>query len=219
MNSPVSTPPTLLVLVGSPRRDGNSALLAQAVERGARQAGSVVSVRFLDDFIAGFLRDERSAGAGAGGQPDDRYGELFLDQFLPAQGVVFCTPVYWYGMSAQTKAFFDRSFTYYAASHPRSRDVLASMAGKRLGLTLASEESYPGVGMGIVHQVQEFARYTHSQFVGLVHGVGNSRGEVARDPRQPLLAAETLGREFFTRSYSDYRLDTPREHHVWSHAE
>lgn len=216
MNSPVSIPPTLLVLVGSPRRDGNSALLAQAVERGARQAGSTVSVHFLDDFIAGFLRDER--GANAGGQAADRYGELFLERFLPAQGVVFCTPIYWYGMSAQTKAFFDRSFTYYAASHPRSRDVLAGMTGKRLGLTLASEESYPGVGMGIVHQVQEFARYTHSRFVGVVHGVGNSRGEVAHDPRQPLLAAEALGREFFTRDYSDYRVDTPREHRVWGQA-
>ncbi|HYG41298.1 MAG TPA: flavodoxin family protein [Bordetella sp.] len=209
--------PRLLVLVGSPRRDGNSALLAQAVERGARQAGTSAAVHFLDDFISGFLRDERASDAA--GQPDDRYGELFLEMFLPAQGVVFCTPVYWYGMSAQTKAFFDRSFTYYAASHPRSHEVLAGMAGKRLGLTLASEENYPGAGMGITHQVQEFARYTHSQFVGVVHGIGNSRGEVARDPRQPLAAAEALGREFFMRSYSDYRLDTPRDHHVWGRSQ
>ncbi|MBV7481844.1 flavodoxin family protein [Bordetella sp. BOR01] len=216
MDSSVSpSSPRLLVLVGSPRRDGNSALLAQAVERGAQQAGTPVAVHFLDDFISGFLRDERAGDAVA--QPDDRYGELFLDLFLPAQGIVFCTPVYWYGMSAQTKAFFDRSFTYYAASHPRSRKVLAGMADKRLGLTLASEESYPGAGMGITHQIQEFARYTHSQFVGVVHGIGNSRGEVARDPRQPLAAAEALGREFFTLGYSDYRLDTPREHHVWGH--
>ncbi|GAB1578056.1 flavodoxin family protein [Bordetella petrii] len=207
----------LLILVGSPRRDGNSALLAQAVERGARQAGTAAAVHFLDDFIDGFLRDERAAGTR--GQPGDRYGELFLDMFLPARGVVFCTPVYWYGMSAQTKAFFDRSFTYYSASHPRSAEVLARMGDKRLGLTLASEESYPGVGLGITHQVQEFARYTHSQLIGIVHGVGNSRGEVARDPNQPLLAAETLGREFFTRRYSDYRLDTPRDHRVWGPAE
>lgn len=218
MNATTSTTPaTLLILVGSPRRNGNSALLAQAVERGARQAGTSTALHFLDDFIGGFLRDERSGASS--GQADDRYGELFLDMFLPAQGIVFCTPIYWYGMSAQTKAFFDRSFTYYAASHPRSEEVLARMAGKRLGLTMASEESYPGVGMAITHQIQEFARYTHSQFVGTVHGVGNSRGEVALDPRQPLAAAEQLGREFFTLSYSDYRLDSPREHHVWGQAQ
>ena len=28
--------------------------------------------------------------------------------------------------------------------------------------------------------------------------------------------AETLGAEFFTRKYSDYRLETPRSHNVWA---
>ena len=89
------------------------------------------------------------------------------------------------------------------------------MQGKRLGLAVASEETYPGAALGIVHQIQEFARYTHSDFVGFVHGAGNSRGEIAADPRQPLLAAQALGAEFFTRKYSDYRIETPRSHSVW----
>jgi hypothetical protein len=33
-------------------------------------------------------------------------------------------------------------------------------------------------------------------------------GEVAYDPSGPSLAAEQLGREIFSRKYSDYRLDT-----------
>lgn len=200
----------LLVLVGSPRRDGNSAAMAQAVVEGAVQAQTRASICFADDYIAGMLTDIRHA------QPaSDRYGELFLEHFLPADGVVFCTPVYWYGMSAQTKAFFDRSFAYYAASHPQSDDVKRRMVGKRLGLVVASEESYPGVAQGIVHQVQEFARYTHSAFVGMVHGVGNARGEVARDPRDPLGAARRLGQEIFGRHYADYRMETPRSNAVW----
>ena len=200
----------LLILVGSPRRDGNSALLARAVAEGAEQAGTQATVCFADDYIAGALTDTRHE------QPaEDRYGELFLSHFLPADGVVFATPVYWYGMSAQTKAFFDRSFTYYAASYPQTESVRQRMTGKRLGLLVASEESYPGAALGIVPQVQEFARYNHSAFVGFVHGVGNARGEVARDPRNPLEAARALGREIFTRRYSDYRVDTPRSTTVW----
>ncbi len=35
----------------------------------------------------------------------------------------------------------------------------------------------------------------------MVHGAGNQRGEIARDPRNPLQAACELGREFFTRPY------------------
>jgi hypothetical protein len=50
-------PGKLLVLVGSPRRAGNSATLAKAVQRGAKAAGAQVSLRFVDDFILSFLRD------------------------------------------------------------------------------------------------------------------------------------------------------------------
>lgn len=191
----------LLILVGSPRRNGNSSLLGQAVQEGAQEVGVRSTKYFLDDYLTGFLGDKGTSYA-------DRYSELFVEQFLPADGVVFCTPIYWYGMSAQTKAFFDRSFTFLGSMAER-------MAGKRVGLVLAAEESYPGAALGIVHQVQEYVRYTGGAFVGFVHGVGNKRGEVARDPSNPILAARTLGREMFTRRYTDYRYNTQRSNQVW----
>lgn len=206
----------LLVLVGSPRRDGNSATLAAAVQRGAEQAGSRVTLRHLDDHLAGFLKDCRKCRLPSGECGiKDRYRELFFDDFLPADGVVFCTPIYWYGLSAQTKAFFDRTFCYYAASYPESAAVIEQMTRKRIGLVLSSEESYQGVSLGIVHQIQEYSRYTHSEFVGVVQGIGNSRSEVTRDPNGPVLEAERLGREVFERQYSDYRIDTDRGGKVW----
>jgi multimeric flavodoxin WrbA len=206
----------LLILVGSPRRTGNSATLAQAVQRGAERAGVHADLRFIDDHVSSFLRDCRSCRL-----PDgtcaipDQFSRLFFEDFIDADAVVFCSPIYWYGLSAQTKAFFDRTFCYYAASYPAHGDVMAGMSGKRIGLVLASEETYPGAALGIIHQIQEFARYTKSEFVGVVRGVGNSRGEVACDPGDPLGAAERLGREIFTRSYSDYHTDTPRSTRVW----
>jgi multimeric flavodoxin WrbA len=206
----------LLILVGSPRRTGNSAALAQAVQRGAEQAGVHATVRFIDDYVSSFLRDCRSCRLPDGSCAiQDQFGTLFLEDFIAAQAVVFCSPIYWYGLSAQTKAFFDRTFCYYAASYPGYRDVIAGMSEKRIGLVLASEETYPGAALGILHQVQEFARYTRSEFVGAVRGIGNSRGEVACDPADSLAAAERLGREIFTRTYSDYRADTPRSTRVW----
>lgn len=209
-------PGPLLILVGSPRRDGNSAVLAQAVQRGAERSGTPVKLRFLDDYIGGLLRDCRQCRRADGScSIDDGYRELLRDDFLPAAGVVFCSPIYWYGMSAQTKAFFDRMFCYYAASHPESKDVLARMGRKRLGLVLASEESYAGAALGIVHQLQEYARYTHSELAGVVRGTGNRRGEVVRDPSGAVTQAERLGVELFDSRYSDYLLDTPRDTRVW----
>lgn len=206
----------LLILVGSPRRTGNSAALAAAVHRGAEAVGTTVTVRWIDDHVSAFLRDCRACRQADGDCAiSDGFKALFFDDFLPAHGVVFCTPIYWYGMSAQTKAFFDRTFCWYAASCPRSAEVISGMSHKRIGLALASEETYPGASLGIVHQMQEYARYTHSDFVGVVRGVGNRRGEVERDPDAAVPAAEQLGRTIFARAYSDYRIDTSRAGPVW----
>jgi multimeric flavodoxin WrbA len=206
----------LLILVGSPRKTGNSATLANAVKQGAEGDGSQVTIRHIDDYIANFLRDCRTCRLPNGECAiADNFKTLFFDDFLSADGVVFCSPIYWYGLSAQTKAFFDRTFCYYAASYPKSTEVISQMMHKRIGLVLASEETYPGASLGIVHQIQEYARYTKSEFVGVVRGVGNSRSEVVRDPSSPLLAAEDLGREIFARKFSDFSVDTLRNAKVW----
>jgi multimeric flavodoxin WrbA len=208
--------PKLLILVGSPRRAGNSATLAKAVQRGAEAMGTQVSLRFVDDFISSFLRDCRTCRLPSGEcSIADQFCTLFFEDFIPAQAIIFCSPVYWYGLSAQMKAFLDRTFCYYAASYPDSARVIDGMSRKRIGLVLASEETYPGASLGIVHQIQEFSCYTHSEFVGVVRGFGNSRGEVIRDPTDPMLAAEQLGRDIFQRKYSDFQIDTQRSGRVW----
>src|SRR3546814_4199107 len=87
-------PEKLLILVGSPRRNGNSATLAEAVRRGAEAAGSDVTLRFLDDYISGFLRDCRQCRRPDGECAiDDPYRALVFDEFLPARGVIFCSPI------------------------------------------------------------------------------------------------------------------------------
>ena len=148
----------LLILVGSPRRNGNSAVLADAVKRGAEEGGSRANLLFVDDFIEGFLRDCRKCRLANGEcSIEDNYRSLFQDYFLEADGVVFCTPIYWYGMSAQMKAFFDRSFCYYAASYPKSDEVVKKMMQKRIGLVLVSEETFPSLSLGVIHQLQEYS--------------------------------------------------------------
>ena len=205
-----------LVISASPRRDGNSALLARNAAEGAAEAGQAVALIHTGDVVTDFLRDCRTCRRADGGCAiDDGFGKAFLDQYLPADGIIVATPIYWYGMSAQLKAFFDRMFCYVAATHPRSAEVVAAMQGKRIGLLLSSEETFPTVSGGIVHQIQEFARYTRSTFVGVVHGYGNSRGEVARDPRGAVAQARRLGSELLTYRATDYQIDTPRSGRVW----
>src|SRR5438105_1393651 len=80
----------LLILVGSPRRGGNSATLAAAVERGAREAGTFTSLCFIDDFVTNFLRDCRTCRLPSGQCAiADRFRALLFDEFLPASAIVF----------------------------------------------------------------------------------------------------------------------------------
>ncbi|MEM9591468.1 MAG: flavodoxin family protein [Pseudomonadota bacterium] len=206
-----------LVLSASPRRDGNSALLAEAAAMGVTEAGHDCELIYADDVLKSFLRDCRKCRKLDGTCTiEDDFGRVFLDSFLPSDAFIAATPVYWYGMSAQLKAFFDRSFCYAAAPHPDSKDVVVSMMGKRIGLLISSEETFPTVSASIVHQMQEYCRYTHGQFVGVVHGVGNARGDIRFDPSAPLEQARRLGLEIFTTHATDYAIDTPRSGRVWN---
>jgi multimeric flavodoxin WrbA len=206
----------VLVVNASPRRDGNSARLASASADGAREAGHVASLVHLDDHLQHFLRDCRRC-RDAHGQCtiEDGYERLLREQVLPAEAIVFATPVYWYGVSGQLKTFFDRMFCFIAASQPDSERFVAGLSRKRLGLLIASEETYPGASLALIHQLQEYARYTHSALVGVVRGIGNKRGDVELDPSDPLSAARELGRTLARRHSSDYRIDTARPASTW----
>ena len=206
----------VLILSSSPRRDGNSATLARAAAQGLNDAGHNTELVFASEIIAHFLRDCRICRNAAGEcSINDGFEATFLNTYLPADGFIAATPIYWYGMSAQLKAFFDRMFCNVAASSARSAQVVAGMQGKRIGLLLSSEENFPTVSAGIVHQIQEFARYTASSFAGVVHGIGNARGDVGKDPATPVARAEHFGRTFFEQYAVDYRIDTPRSGRVW----
>lgn len=210
----------VLVVSSSPRRDGNSRLLADAALAGAREAGHCAELAHLDDHLGAFLRDCRVCRSAEGHCTiEDGFDALFREKFLPADGVVFATPIYWYGVSGQLKTFFDRMFCYIAASHPESERIADGMVGKKIALLLSSEESYTGASLGILHEIQEYARYTHSPFVGFVQGIGNKRGDVMRDPGDPVGRARELGRRLFAMRATDYRLDTPRAGSVWATAD
>jgi multimeric flavodoxin WrbA len=208
-----------LILVASPRRNGNSAILARAAAEGLRRSNHTAEFAWIDDHVSSFLRDCRSCRDADGRcSIDDGFHHLFTSLFLPARGVILATPLYWYGMSGQLKAFFDRMFCYVSESCPSSSEVRAQLLGKRVGLIVSSEETFPSATLGLVHQVQEYCRYTCSTLVDVVTGHGNSRGDVIRDPRCPLARAEEFGERLFSVHTSDYTLDTPRSARMWVEA-
>lgn len=205
-----------VALVASPRPDGNSRALADALAAGARGAGHNAEVFDLNQWASGFLRDCRTCRQADGEcSIEDGYRRLLFEHVLAADALVYATPLYWYGMAASLKNWFDRTVCYLSASHPRSPEVIDRMSGKRVALLIASEERYPGSSLGTIAQVQEMTRYLGQEFVGVVQGIGNRRGEVALDPSEPLAAAARLGAELWNLRYTDYRIRSERPGAVW----
>lgn len=206
----------VLALNASSRRDGNSAVLLSAAVEGAVAAGHEVTSLFLGDWVDRVLDDCRTCRDSEGRcSIPDRYGSLLMEHVLPADGLLIATPLHYYGMTARLKAFFDRVFCYTSSAAPMADQALRALPGKRIGLLVSSEETYPSASLGLVHQVQEIVRYQRQDLVGVVRGLGNSRGEVARDPGQPVEQARRLGAALFTLPVSDYAFDTPRSGSVW----
>ena len=200
-----------------PTKATDSARLAEAAAEGARAAGHDTALEHLDDHVRHFLRDCRRCRDVHGRCTiDDGMEALLRERVLEADGIVFATPVYWYGVSGQLKTFFDRLFCFIAASEPDAELFVAGLTHKRLGLVVSSEETYPGAVLALVHEIQEYARYTHSDLVAVVRGIGNKRGDVLRDPSDPLAAAHDLGRTLFERQATDYRIDTERAGSTWA---
>jgi hypothetical protein len=135
--------------------------MADALLEGAVEAGHQVELVDLNrEMSGGFLRDCRRCRLPDGTcSIQDGYGELLTRKVASADGVVYATPLYWYGIAAVLKNFFDRMVCYLSASYPESEQVVAAMAGKRSALLLASEERYPALAIGVVAQLQEMSRY------------------------------------------------------------
>lgn len=214
--APRNTPPRVLAISSSPRRDGNSRLLAEALLEGAAEAGSAVELVHLADHVEGHLRDctqcRKSDGTCA---IDDGYAELFLDKVLPADAIVYATPIWWYGISGPLKTFIDRFYCYVSSPHPGAAENARRLLGKRAALLMTAEESSFSVRLGIVQQMQELCRYLDHSLVGMVTGIGNKRGEVRDDPSNPLESARQLGRNLFKIQATDYRLTLVRSKVVW----
>ncbi|WP_260762200.1 flavodoxin family protein [Mycobacterium sp. SMC-4] len=208
---------TTLIISASPRADGNSHVLADAALDGARAAGHDPQHVFLDDYVQRMLDNCRSCRRAEDSvcSLDDRYEELLLDRMLPADGIVFAMPLYFYGMPGRLKTVFDRLFCYTANSAPQQQRVVEGIIGKKVGVLISCEESYLGATQGVIAQFQEITRYLRGDLVGVVIGNANSRGEIVHDPGDPVTQARTLAARLYSTRVTDYRLDTVRSTRVW----
>lgn len=113
----------ILVLTGSPRKDGNSSTLAEHFSRGAKEAGHEVA-RF-DAALKNVHACIACNKCGMNGPcvfKDDF--EFVREHLIPADLVAFATPMYYFGISSQLKAVIDRFYSINGQIHIPKKAVL-----------------------------------------------------------------------------------------------
>lgn len=102
----------ILAIVGSPRLKGNTNYLVdQALGEAAKLGAQTEKVVLSQYKVNPCLGHADCASFDSCQQKDD--AGWILDRFREADGVILATPVYWYNVSAQMKAFIDRNYFPY----------------------------------------------------------------------------------------------------------
>ena len=90
--------------------------MADEVLEGAKAMGAATSKIYLDDYV---IRPIAEVADNTRRRDDPRRDDDFphlLERFLSADVIIWSTPVYWEGRSAQMKCFLDRMSSYF--NHP-----------------------------------------------------------------------------------------------------
>jgi multimeric flavodoxin WrbA len=180
----------VLVLLGSPRKKGNSTTLAEKIIEGAKAAGAAVEKIYLHGRNIApcracyACRKPNSRGCAIDDDMQPIYKKL-----VAADAWVIASPVYWFSMSAQTKLFLDRCFALLA--HKNN-----AFAGKRIAIAMSFADADPFVS-GCVNALRTFQdafAYVGANIVGMVYGSADKPGEIKSN--QDLMSeAEALGRK------------------------
>lgn len=113
----------ILLLTGSPRQLGNSALLADAFIQGAKSAGHAVQV--FETAFHPVLPCKACDKCWSNDKPcifEDDFSKL-APMLEEADVLVLCTPLYWFTMSAQLKAAVDKLYAYMQPNAKRKLKI------------------------------------------------------------------------------------------------
>ena len=177
----------LLALIGSPRKGGNTDLMADAVMEGATSVGAAASKVYLDDF---WVRPIGEVADNSRNRDDTRRNDDFpvlLERFLSADIVAWSTPVYWQGPSAQMKCFLDRMSSYF--NHPDYRD---RFRGKGHVVLCAYGRPETRHGNWVVEPMKLTVEVLHGTYLGDVRASVYQKGKVGEMP-EVLTACRELG--------------------------
>lgn len=120
----------VLILSGSPRRDGNSDMLCDEFMRGAMEMGHTVEKIRVAEKNIGFCRGCYACQKGSC-VIDDDMGQV-LQKMIDADVILLASPVYFYSINAQLKALIDRTVARWTEVKDKELYYIVTAADEEL---------------------------------------------------------------------------------------
>lgn len=183
----------IIIVKGSPREKGNSAILADKVAEGAKAAGAYVESFYLHgmDINPCDACDSCQTEPYGGCVVSDDM-QLLYPRILDADALVIASPVYWFTVSAQTKLFMDRCYSLVDGNGYLLR-------GKKIGIVMTYGDSDP-FNSGAVNAFRTFQDaygYQGAEIVDMVYGSADAAGDI-QENAQAIAKAYALGQKLGT---------------------
>lgn len=175
----------IIVLEGSPNKHGSTNILTEEFMRGAKEAGHTVqSIDVAHAKVHPCTGCVTCGYEGPCAQKDDM--ESIRGQILSADMLVFATPLYYYGMSAQLKIVIDRFCAFNSSIHQRHmKSALLTVAWNGDDWTFDALEAH----------YKTLVRYLNLEDKGMVLGYGCGTPSMTKHsdyPKQAYLLGKSL---------------------------
>lgn len=181
----------ILIVMGSPRKEGNSATLAKQVIAGAESTGAQVESFYLH----GMDIQPCTGCDGCRGETEkdcviDDDMQTLYPKLREADALVIASPIYWFTVSAQTKLFMDRWYAF------GGDEEYAAFAGKRIGivLTYGDTDPFTSGAVNALRTFQDAFNYVGAKIVGMIYGSASEAGEIENN-RDMMERAYALGKQ------------------------
>ena len=169
----------ILMLLGSPHKNGTTATLVDSFVKGAQEKNhKILKVNCNDLNVHPCIGCDNCLRHGICVWTDDMF-KIEAD-IKSADAIVFVTPVYYFGMTAQLKLVLDRFYSFNNAVMEKK---------PKFALITAAADSDIAVCEPVVKQIQQVVGYYGAPLVGMVNAVGCST------------AADLDGKDFVAQAY------------------
>jgi len=161
----------ILILVGSPRKNGNSFIMANKLIEQLDTELYKTEIKFLYDYEINACTDCRVCKTGelickVQDGMQDLYSDIEANDLI-----IFATPIYWFGPTAKTKLLMDRLRPFYGNKR---------LARKR-GALLLPAGSGPGDCDLIIEQFRRMFTALGIRFIGAVTATAFDVGDAEKD--------------------------------------